>query len=261
MSSKLHRFALFLYNFFGITHLFYDGETYRVCRTVTALSTSIYIGSVVFSILISISTTFSVGFVNALFNSEVIELQKFSDFSKTSAQIASISFRVASSLMFIIQILLRNRVQMFMNKAQKCELGEYRKQFQSICMKHSAVLGITYSFILVYQFIATMKVSVISFILMLFMFYPKVVVLGFVSIVKNSENFLVLLLKQYRKDLVELSNESHLNDEMKIINYIKLSRTYREIYNIAGEWNGTFGVPLTLITCVSTLLMGLQVDI
>lgn len=76
--------------------------------------------------------------------------------------------------------------------------------------------------------------------------------MGFVSFVKNFENYVLASLKEFKNDLTELSIFGSHCKQMHIAVYLKLAKRYQKLLDLVEMFNKSFGLQLTVITCLIT---------
>lgn len=254
MSNTSHRRALSFYNFSATLCLTYDNHVYKVSKLVAFLNV------LKITIIILIAAPIAASLKESTLKFGFFDPANFSIVSRVTMFCAAITIHASNFVLTIMQILWRNHIKDFMNEALESTPSErYLKIFQKLCIKNSMASGILFVLSSFLQYFSSMHVSFASAVIYILMVDSVEVILSFVSFVRNFENFVAVLLEEFRNDIKNLVNFEKFQEGSDEANYRKLSEKYQKIYNLVEKFNEAVGLQLTMITCLWVVMLVLQV--
>lgn len=249
ISIALQSFALPFYNFVGLFNLKHVNGKFEVSNFTSVVN-----------VVKALSCMTVIVFVNmrhqeddGIFRHDLVYIPQFSYFSKVSLALATILIQSTSWLLFAIQLFRRYSVKLLVNHFSRIKLSEiYHEKCKKLCIVHTAYLTsayISYAFV---KYTAMMQPSFLNAIMFSIFIYPGLLVVGFVSLLKFCENFIITSLKQFKFELKETLNNLNPNESFNAESFQKFSQKYQEIFNFAQNFNRTLDVQLTVVTCFIT---------
>lgn len=253
MLKLKHRFALFFYNYTAILAFKYKDGSFKTSKLLILQN------------LVKIPLSMALaGFValypplrDAIFIKKVIVLKNYSDFSRLSVLLVIAIMDTASYLLCILQILQVKKIKNFMNSLILLKIERtFLEKFHKKCVKRFIDLILVFSFVSAVQIIGAMKFSALAILADFIFLFPNFVLIGFISFFINIENFISVMLLEFKCYLESMEARSFSTN-----NYLKLTKRHHEIHAIFKQFNNCFGIQLNLVVCYVTSMMVLNVKI
>lgn len=244
MSIKLRAFGLFFYNLFCLLNLSFDGNEYKTSNSILMLNV---LKMFICDLSISVSS-YSKGFIISAYKEDFVIFPRFSLFTQYSMFFSVIFLTFFSVELFALQIVQRSKIESFMNETLRMTLeANHMRHFRWLAGTKTAFLSTFFVVVSTLRFFAMMKLSFASMLVYFVLIFPSCIVFAFVNFVNNTEAYFVALLKQIQSDLI-----SNLNSKEKL--FAKISKQHFEIYRLVDNFNVSFGLQLTLLTCSLTII-------
>lgn len=240
MSTFLHRITLAFYNFSSILCLKYESQSFRIFKT-SVLSN-------ILKIPLSFIITAALAFVwpNELFSQNIFTLSEYSVFTQISVGISAVILQISFIVVNYLQIFNRFEILSLMNEALQLLEEKKLKKCRKAFAKNFLTLSLFFLAVIAIQFWSVMKPTLFCVAAFAVMMYPSLMMVAFVSFVKNFEEFLVVCLEDVGSDFNHLDScnmKSSVIEEMK---------NYQKIFDLAESFNKCFGAQLTILVCCCT---------
>lgn len=244
MSKALHRFTLGFYNFTGISCLKFANGAYEISYFAAFVN--------ILKLLLCIVTIFfissSIEIQRKLFREVIIDIPKFSNFTKMSITFTAAYLHYISSALLICQLIHRQGMKEFMNNALFFKMnGIYFRRFMRLSVGSLRLTLFTFVGT-VMKYYSIMNPSTINLLVYLVYIYPSIVGLGFVSFVKNFENYVIILLQKFDDDVKLVTSRTPKRFHGDVGIYLKFSEQYQKLFDFVNEFNELFGKQMTYIT-------------
>jgi hypothetical protein len=132
---------------------------------------------------------------------------------------------------------------------------KYFAIFKKSCVKDSMVLFSIFISNYTIQCFGTFKLTFLSSIVSTIVYYPFIAVFGFISFIKNFENFIIASMKDFKREIKDFSKCKSVTDSFKLKQFYQLSNKYQKIANLLKEFNKCFGLQVTILSCYLTALL------
>jgi hypothetical protein len=194
----------------------------------------------------------SKSFQRKLFIDKLVDLQKFSEFSKGTIMFVVVVMNLIVVVINALQTYHSKNIEKWLNRivSQKFD-QQLIAELDKKCWRFSLLVGLIFAFISIVQMIGALKFSVVGLLVNFIFLYPNFVLLAFVMFVKFFSIFTSILLEKFKSDL-ETSNSS--ND------FYVLIQKYRLILRNVREFNECFNYQITIFVCYCSLVMVFNVS-
>lgn len=256
--QSIHRIALFFFNYSSIFCFKFENKQHKISNFLTALN------------LLKMPLVSTTGwliiyhrpFKQKFFIENLFAMKDFSQFARVSFVIVIAILNLTSYLLSILQMVKREEIKIFVNAAFDKSLdGKYFLKFRKNCIETVIWAVILYSINAVGQFTGNLKISILTILACIILYFPSLLISSFEVFVKIFENFVVATMKQFRKDLKNVSNRMLLNHNQSVEEFLRLSRKHQEIYDLVERFNKNLGLQQTLIICFLTSMMVFSVSL
>lgn len=245
MSRLLHRYELCLYNFSSIFCLKSDDQVFKVSNFAAFVNILKIPFVIFFAFIMSLNHTLR----DTITQESLVVLKNYSSFAKLSIIIGYVLLFVTSFVFCLWHAIKRHDVRDFIEIFLKNSLDDkYFIKYKSYCLRHSVALFILVLIVLLISFIGSFKMSILSVIALLVFSYPFVMFVSFASFVTTFENYIIVSLKRFKSELKKHNHAypSYGSSE-RLEKYLKLSKTYQEIYELFMKFHHCFGPQITFV--------------
>lgn len=246
MLKTLHRSALLFYNYSSVLCLNYESQKYKVSN-FKAFCNLCKVPSMLFIIAF---TNYIVVLRDEIYLPSFLVLDDYSRLAKFSLICIVLLIHVTTFLLCILHVMMRHEIKNFLNTALDMKLRpKYFSHFIENCVKDAKFLSSVFLFNHVVQYLGTMRLTLWSFLASLLLLFPSVALVGFVSFVKNFENYVAAMLRELKNDVKKIFLQKQNCD---VAEFMKLSIKYQKTCDLVIKFSECFGRQLTVITCFTT---------
>lgn len=249
MLKASHRFALFFYKFSGLFSLKFKDGRFEVSKRLMFINffRMVFCVSFIAFVLVGSMEEYE------LFRKEFVSLPNLSEFSVISHCIATFLVHFTQSILFLFQLFKQPQLKIFSSQCLNMKLGgKHFTVFEEKLAKHFKILAVIFLLLMTLKYFTMMILTICSVPVFLVYIYPIVSFMGFVSFVKNFENYVLASLKEFQNDLKELLIFGSQCRQVHIAIYLKLAKKYQKLHDLVEMFNKSFGFKLTVITCLIT---------
>lgn len=180
----------------------------------------------------------------------------YSKFSKFLAALSVKLVHITSLTVLFVQFFKSSKIVKLLHQFNESLLQSSPsavERFQIKWKKHSIEIFFPFCFILSIQLFTKFRLSFLSLGSFLILFQPFLLMTGFLSFMKTIEYLFEILIYDFIKCLQDAQRPSSSEKkESLLINY-------QRIYDLSNEFNKTFGIQVTLMTCCITVMTTIQV--
>lgn len=254
MSKRVVQNCLRVCNFLGITSLKMNtNKQFEFSKSAALLN----IIKTPFVIVTSLSLSFYLPLRDIAFNTELSELDRYSNFSILIMMVFVYLEQVTSLTLSYLNLYKRKNFVELTNRLIILSVNEKCQQkFLNIVTRQIRFIVVLITLIMISQFTACMNMSCASFCFFCILNYSYLVNVGSMTLIKVFGTFLIVLLKDLKAELkAELTKQ-----ELSFENASNMLKTYQNIYELNEEFHKTFGMQMTVLACSITTISTLQVN-
>lgn len=195
------------------------------------------------------------------FRTNPTETPNFSKFASFTVVAFGVLLQVTALSGVFTNLKRRHEVKNFVISVSKLVLKEkYSKMFLHFCKLRLIETSCFYIPIMTFNFFFLMKPHFPQICAYIVIMYPSITMFGFVCFVKNVEDFVVVHLKEIKRELKEQNNFKNIDEATKLRKFLMISNKYQKLFNLLLEFHGAVGTQMTNSTCLLSAVIVFSVS-